>query len=120
MRNHALAAALGVLTAAFLVPCGQSQAASGDPSGFWYKPDAEGEPKIQGFKCGKDKLWAQIIWLKTPNDSRGSPLHDVRNENPSLRGRSIVGLPLFRGMTKSAPASGRHHLHQREQGHTYL
>ena len=109
MRNHALAAALGVLTAVFLVPCGQSQAASGDPSGFWYKPDAERESKIQVFKCGKDKLCAKIIWLKNPNDSRGSPLHDVRNENPSLRGRSIVGLPLFSGMTQSAPAtwSGR-------------
>src|SRR5262245_41314361 len=71
MRN-ALAAALGVLMAAFLAPWGQSQAASGDPSGFWYKPDAERESKIQVFKCGKDKLCAKIVWLKNPNDSRGS------------------------------------------------
>src|SRR5262245_36004406 len=70
MRN-ALAAALGVLMAAFLAPWGQSQAASGDPSGFWYKPDAERESKIQVFKCGKDKLCAKIVWLKNPNDSRG-------------------------------------------------
>ena len=92
MRNHALAAALGVLTAAFLVPCGQSQAASGDPSGFWYKPDAERESKIQVFKCGKGKtqLCAKIIWLKNPNDSTGKALHDVRNENPSMRGRPIT------------------------------
>ena len=119
MRNHALAAALGVLTAAFLAPCGQSQAASGDPSGFWYKPDAERESKIQVFKCGKDKLCAKIIWLKNPNDSRGSPLHDVRNENPSLRGRSIVGLPLFSGMTQSAPAIWSGQIYNPEDGHTY-
>jgi uncharacterized protein (DUF2147 family) len=118
MRN-ALAAALGVLMAAFLAPWGQSQAASGDPSGFWYKPDAERESKIQVFKCGKDKLCAKIVWLKNPNDSRGNPLHDVRNENPSLRGRSIVGLPLFSGMTQSAPATWSGQIYNPEDGHTY-
>jgi len=95
MRKHALAAAFGVLTTAIFVPCSQSQAAGSDPIGYWYKPDAERESKIQVFKCGRDKLCAKIVWLKNPNDSAGKALHDVRNENPSMRGRPIVGLPLF-------------------------
>jgi uncharacterized protein (DUF2147 family) len=119
MRNHALAAALGVLTAAFLVPCGQSHAAGSDPSGYWYKPDAERESKIQVFKCGKGKLCAKIVWLKNPNDSTGKPLHDVRNENPSMRGRSIVGLPLFSAMVQSAPTTWSGQIYNPEDGHTY-
>jgi len=121
MRNQALAAALGVLTAAFLAPCSQSQAASGDPSGYWYKPDAERESKIQVFKCGKGKtqLCAKIIWLKNPNDSTGKALHDVRNENPSMRGRPIVGLPLFTNMAQSAPATWSGQIYNPEDGHTY-
>src|SRR4029453_11379358 len=121
MRNHALAAALWFLTAAFLAPCSQSQAASGDPSGYWYKPDAERESKIQVFKCGKGKtqLCAKIIWLKNPNDSTGKALHDVRNENPSMRGRPIVGLPLFTNMAQSAPATWSGQIYNPEDGHTY-
>src|SRR5512146_2969094 len=121
MRNHALAAALGVLTAAFLAPCSQSQAASGDPSGYWYKPDAERESKIQVFKCGagKSQLCAKIIWLKNPMDSKGKALHDIRNEDPSMRDRPIVGLTIFAGLTPSAPATWTGKVYNPEDGHTY-
>jgi len=119
MRNHALAAAFGVLTAAIFVPCSQSQAAGSDPTGYWYKPDAERESKIQVFKCGRDKLCAKIVWLKNPKDSAGKALHDLRNENPSMRDRPIVGLPLFSGMTQSAPATWSGQIYNPEDGHTY-
>ena len=87
MRHHAFAAAMGLATAAFLAPGSQSQAASADPTGYWMKPDAERESKIQVFKCGNGKklLCAKIAWLKEPNDSKGKPLHDIRNENPHWR-----------------------------------
>ena len=119
MRHHALAAAFGVLTAAIFAPGSQSQAAGSDPTGYWYKPDAERESKIQVFKCGKDKLCAKIIWLKNPNDSTGKALHDVRNENPSMRDRPIVGLPLFSGMVPSAPGTWSGQIYNPEDGHTY-
>ncbi len=121
MRHHAFAAAMGVLTAAILAPCSQSQAASADPTGYWYKPDAERESKIQVFKCGRarSQLCAKIAWLKDPNDSKGQPLHDIRNEDPSMRGRSIVGLTIFTGLTPSAPATWTGKIYNPEDGHTY-
>ncbi|MBC8013776.1 MAG: DUF2147 domain-containing protein, partial [Methyloceanibacter sp.] len=121
MRHYAFAAAMGLLTAAVLAPSSQSQAASADPTGYWMKPDAERESKIQVFKCGKAKsmLCAKIIWLKEPNDSRGKPLHDVRNENPSMRDRSIVGLTIFSGLTPSAPSTWTGKIYNPEDGHTY-
>ena len=81
MQHHACAAVIGLLTAAFLAPVSPSHAASADPTGYWIKPDAERESKIHVFKCGKGRsqLCAKIAWLKQPNDSKGNPLHDVRN-----------------------------------------
>ena len=121
MRHYAFAAAMGLLTAAVLAPSSQSQAASADPTGYWMKPDAERESKIQVFKCGKAKsmLCAKIIWLKEPNDSRGKPLHDIRNESPSMRGRSIVGLTIFSGLAPSAPSTWTGKIYNPEDGHTY-
>ncbi|HEX2447518.1 MAG TPA: DUF2147 domain-containing protein [Methyloceanibacter sp.] len=121
MRHHAFAA-LGLLTAAaVLAPCSSSQAATADPTGYWYKPDAERESKIQVFKCGpgKKQLCAKIAWLKNPNDSKGRPLHDIRNENPSARDRPIVGLQIFTGLAPSAPGVWTGKIYNPEDGHTY-
>ena len=121
MRHHAFAAAMGLVTAAMLAPCSQSQAATADPTGYWYKPDAERESKIQVFKCGsgKSQLCAKIIWLKDPTDSKGKALHDIRNEDPSMRDRPIVGLTIFAGLMPSAPATWTGKVYNPEDGHTY-
>jgi uncharacterized protein (DUF2147 family) len=121
MRHQAFAAAIGIATAALLAPSSQSLAASADPTGYWMKPDAERESKIQVFKCGAGKklLCAKIAWLKDPKDSKGKPLHDIRNEDPSMRGRSIVGLTIFNGMTPSAPSTWTGKIYNPEDGHTY-
>ncbi|MGA9603478.1 MAG: DUF2147 domain-containing protein [Methyloceanibacter sp.] len=121
MRHHAFAAAMGLVTAAMIVPCSQSHAATADPTGYWYKPDAERESKIQVFKCGsgKSQLCAKIIWLKDPTDSKGKALHDIRNEDPSMRDRPIVGLTIFAGLMPSAPATWTGKIYNPEDGHTY-
>jgi uncharacterized protein (DUF2147 family) len=121
MRHHACAAVIGLLTAAIFAPVSQSHAASADPTGYWMKPDAERESKIQVFKCGKSKahLCAKIAWLKQPNDSKGQPLHDIRNQNPAQRGRPIVGLQIFTGLVPSAPSTWTGKIYNPEDGNTY-
>lgn len=121
MRHHAFAAAMGLAIAASLAPGSHSQAASADPTGYWMKPDAERESKIHVFKCGNGKklLCAKIAWLKDPNDSKGRPLHDIRNENPSLRDRPIAGLTIFSGLAPSAPSTWTGKIYNPEDGHTY-
>ena len=118
MRHHAFAAAIGISTAALLAPGSQSHAASADPTGYWMKPDAEREVQDPGFQVreGKKHLCAKIAWLKDPKDSKGRPLHDVRNEDPSLRGRPIVGLPIFTGLTPSAPSTWTGKIYNPEDG----
>jgi len=121
MRHHVCAAVIGLLAGAILLPVSQSHAASADPTGYWMKPDAERESKIYVFKCGSGKrqLCAKIAWLKDPLDSKGNPLHDVRNENPSLRGRQIVGLSIFSGLTPTAPSTWTGKIYNPEDGRTY-
>jgi len=121
MRHHVCAAVIGLLAGAILLPVSQSHAASADPTGYWMKPDAERESKIYVFKCGSGKrqLCAKIAWLKNPLDSKGRPLHDVRNENTSLRGRQIVGLQIFNGLTPTAPSTWSGKIYNPEDGRTY-
>lgn len=121
MRHYAFAAAMGFATAVLLASASQSQAASADPTGYWMKPDAERESKIQVFKCGTGKklLCAKIAWLKDPLGRNGKPLTDVRNENTSLRNRQIVGLTIFTGLAPSAPSTWTGKIYNPEDGKIY-
>src|SRR5512145_3318630 len=118
MRHYSCAAVIGLLTAAILAPGNASHAASADPTGYWMKPDAERESKIHVFKCGSKKtnLCAKIAWIKEPLDSKGNPLHDVRNENPSMRGRPIMGLAIFSQLAPSAPSTWTGKIYNPEDG----
>jgi uncharacterized protein (DUF2147 family) len=121
MRHYAFAAAMGFATAVLLASASQSQAASADPTGYWVKPDAERESKIQVFKCGSGKklLCAKIAWLKEPLGRTGQPLTDIRNENASLRNRQIVGLTIFTGLAPSAPSTWTGKIYNPEDGKIY-
>jgi uncharacterized protein (DUF2147 family) len=117
MKHHATAAALGLLTAILASPAFPSQAAGLDPSGIWLKDD--GMAKMEIKKCGKGGLCCKIVWLKEPNDSRGKPLHDVRNEDPSMRDRPIIGLPLFSNLSPAEPNTWVGNVYNPEEGHIY-
>jgi len=122
MKHHALTAAAGLLIAAVLVPTGHVQAASADPTGIWRKAQQGERPgKIEVFRCGSGKryLCAKIVWLQDPNDSQGRPLHDVRNENPSMRDRPILGLPIINGLAPAGPNVWKGNIYNPEDGNTY-
>ena len=71
------------------------------------------------MRQGQEALCAKIVWLKDPKDSKGRPLHDIRNEDPSMRGRPIVGLQIFTGLAPSAPGTWTGKIYNPEDGHTY-
>ena len=102
-----------------MTPTAAAAAAAADPTGIWMKPDSERPARIEVKKCGGTKLCAKIIWLENPKDSRGNPLRDVRNSNPSHRGRTILGLPLFSGFAPSGPNAWAGQIYNPEDGNTY-
>ena len=121
MRHRTLTAALGFLVAATLIPTGQAQTASTDPTGIWRKAQQGEHPgKIEVFRCGSGKryLCAKIIWLQNPI-YKGRPLIDVRNGNASMRGRPILGLQIIKGMAPSGPNVWKGSIYNPEDGNTY-
>ena len=115
MEDRVLAPAF-VLLAAVLAISSPSEASAADPSGIWAKDD--GSAKVEIKKCGRG-LCGSVVWLRNPNNSRGQPLHDVRNENASLRGRPIIGLPLFSNMRLTAPNTWVGNVYNPVEGRIY-
>jgi uncharacterized protein (DUF2147 family) len=116
MKNRSFAPALSVLAAALFATCSSSKASAADPSGIWAKDD--GSARVEIKKCGRG-LCSEVVWLRNPKDSQGKPLHDARNENPSLRDRPIIGLPLFSNMRLTEPNTWVGNVYNPVEGHIY-
>ena len=116
MKHRAFAPTLSVLAAALFATGSPSEASAGDPSGIWVNDD--GSAKVEIKKCGRG-ICSKIVWLKHPKDSQGKPLHDVRNEDSSMRDRPIIGLPLFGNMTLTEPNTWVGNAYNPEEGHIY-
>ena len=86
--------AMGRLAAAacLALAAGYPGVAGADPKGTWLTDGGKSHVEIES--CG-DKLCGAIVWLKEPNNAKGSPKLDVNNEKESLRGRPILGLDLL-------------------------
>jgi uncharacterized protein (DUF2147 family) len=68
------------------------------PVGLWTTPD--GKTRIRLGKCG-DSLCGTVAWLRNPLTKSGKRPRDVKNPNPGLRRRSIVGMRLMGGFAQS-------------------
>jgi uncharacterized protein (DUF2147 family) len=116
MKHRVFAPAVGLLAVAFAAAGMATQARAADPSGIWAKDD--GSAKLEVKKCGRG-ICSKIVWLKDPNDSRGRPLRDARNENPAMRDRPIMGLQLFSNMVLTAPNTWVGNVYNPEEGRVY-
>ena len=116
MKHRAFALALSVLGAALFAAGSPCAASAADPSGIWVKDD--GSAKVEIKKCGRG-ICSKVVWLRNSKDSQGKPLHDVRNEDPSMRGRPIIGLPLFSNMPLTEPNTWVGNVYNPEEGHIY-
>jgi len=58
---------------------------------------ADGKSKIEFFKSG-ETYSGKIVWLKEPNDEKGTPKKDVKNPDKSLREKPLLGLVNITGL----------------------
>lgn len=120
MRHHVFSAAIGLGLAAALLPASATSAQAGDPSGYWRKANQGQFPaKMQLYRCGGRSICVKIAWLQNPRDSKGRVLQDVRNVNPSLRGRTIEGMHIIRGMQQASANQWKGTVYNPEDGKTY-
>lgn len=70
-------------------------AESPSPLGVWLHPN--GRIRVGIAPCG-DRLCGTLIWFKWPNDAQGLPLVDLKNPDPALRFRPLLGLTILRDL----------------------
>jgi uncharacterized protein (DUF2147 family) len=62
------------------------------PAGIW--KDASGRVLVKISSCG-DQLCGKLVWFKWPNDDQGLPVIDLKNSDPALRARPLLGLKIL-------------------------
>jgi uncharacterized protein (DUF2147 family) len=50
---------------------------------------------------GGAMLCGKLVWFKWPNDAQGLPLIDVKNPDPALRTRPLLGLTVLDGLHRT-------------------
>ena len=105
-----------LFAAALLIAPAASFAAS--PLGDWLVASRDGKVRIA--PCG-EALCGVLVWArKTIDPKTGRPQLDIRNPDPALRGRPILGMRLFWGMKPDGPnhwSDGR--IYDARSGRTY-
>ena len=115
MKSIGLSLAAAVVAAAL---CLATPAAFGaDVSGIWLTQASDA--KVRVGRCGGG-LCGTVVWLREPIDSAtGKPQVDDKNENPALRNRRIIGIPLFIGMRAAGPNKWSGRIYNADDGKTY-
>jgi uncharacterized protein (DUF2147 family) len=68
------------------------------PAGVWLH--ANERIQVEITPCG-DRLCGQIVWFSWPNDAQGLPLVDLKNSDPVLRARPLLGLVVLRDLRRA-------------------
>jgi uncharacterized protein (DUF2147 family) len=111
--------ALAAATAATLVATPPAGAQSQAIFGIWWTENNKGRVEIVNCAPPKQGLCGNIVWISEPNDAQGRPQTDKGNEDPKLRNRPILGLPLFEGWRAVGTNRWRGKIYDPEQGETY-
>ena len=93
-----------------------SRSAAADASGIWIT--SGGKSMVEIAPC-QSALCSRIVWLRRPYDSRGRPLRDRRNQNPRMRNRTIIGLPVLHPLRRAGDGSWGGKVYNPETGKTY-
>jgi uncharacterized protein (DUF2147 family) len=74
------------------------RAQSPTPTGVWQ--DSSGRVQVEIAPCG-ELLCGKIVWFKWPDNAQGLPLVDLKNKDPALRTRPLLGLTILYGLRRT-------------------
>jgi uncharacterized protein (DUF2147 family) len=90
------------------------------PIGEWTTEGDKARVRIAACPEDAEQLCGVITWSYRPPGAEAGPLLDINNQDPTLRSRPIIGLPLLRGFTATGPDSwGGGTIYDPEGGKTY-
>ena len=98
-----------------LVLAGSAQA-SDDATGTWRM--SNGKVTVRVIPCGAG-LCGRVVALKKPRDSEGHLKVDVKNPNPALRQRPVVGITILSNMKASGTGRWSGTIYNPDDGRTY-
>jgi uncharacterized protein (DUF2147 family) len=81
-----------------LIAATSASAQAPTPVGVWLHPNQRIQVEIA--PCG-DRLCGKMIWFRRPNDMQGLPLIDLKNTDPALRKRPLLGLIVLRDLRRT-------------------
>jgi uncharacterized protein (DUF2147 family) len=81
-----------------LLASSSASAQDSTPVGVWLHPNQRIQVEIAA--CGT-KLCGKMVWFRWPNDAAGLPLVDIKNVNPALRTRPLLGLKIVHGLHRA-------------------
>jgi uncharacterized protein (DUF2147 family) len=100
LRGEGAGAMLRIVVAVLIAILAASPAgaASPTPAGVWLHDNKR--IQIEIAPCG-ELLCATLVWFKWPNGVDGLPLVDLKNADPALRGRPLLGLTVLYGLRRT-------------------
>lgn len=84
-------------------PAAEAATPAKDVTGVWITDDGEGAVEVES--CGADKRCGRLVWLKTPLDKAGRPLHDANNPDPAARQRPVCGIEILKDLMRQSDGS---------------
>jgi uncharacterized protein (DUF2147 family) len=109
MKNFGLLAGLIALVGT------TSMARADNPDGLWKM----GDLTVKVVTCQTDHLCGTIYSVGAKLNADGTPKLDWKNPNPALRKRSIVGVPVFQGLTPDGDNKWKGYIYSADDGGTY-
>jgi uncharacterized protein (DUF2147 family) len=88
--------------AAWVLALAAGPAFAGDPAEGDWMIDDSARVHIAPCPGRAERLCGVLAWLKDPNDDRGGPSRDLKNPDPALRSRTILGLPFITDLKREA------------------
>jgi uncharacterized protein (DUF2147 family) len=100
---------------------GKMQAPVPEPGilGVWWTDKNKGRVEIVKCAPPTQGVCGAIIWISEPNDEKGRPQTDKLNRDPRLKGRPIIGMPLFEGWREVGPNAWKGKVYDPEEGEIY-
>ena len=89
---------IACLLLAALLSAASAIAESRTPVGVWLH--ANKRIQVEIAPCG-DRLCGKMIWFRWPNDAQGLPLVELKNTDPKLRSRPLLGLTILQGLRRT-------------------
>ena len=114
MKSKVILAAVFAL--GVVMPAAVDAAGSG-PFGNWTMTD--GTLTVRVSQCRGNLVCAEIARLPDPNNGDGTPKLDLKNKNPALRSRRLIGLPVMDGMIPTGPNTFKGKIYSSDDGNYY-